>query len=118
MRKHGTVRRYLQGPDADNVEGEGCRCDPCSERHAAYMRQWRATGTTKIPVPELIRRQLEDLVKSDDWTYRQIGKELGMDHKTMADIVAGVSKSIYPRTLEKLGMLPDLVDADSQGSNE
>ncbi len=109
MRKHGTVRRYLQGPDANDVEGAGCREELCTDAHAAYMRQWRATGTTKVPVPELIRRQLENMVRGDDWTYRRLSNDLGIGHKTLTDIATGVSKSIYPRTLAKLGMLPELL---------
>ena len=107
MRKHGTVRRYLQGPDANDVEGAGCRDPLCTEAHSAYMRKWRATGTTKVPVPEIIRRHLEEMVRGDDWTFRRLSADLGMAHKTLTDIVNGVSKTIYPRTLEKLGMLAE-----------
>ncbi len=110
MRKHGTVRRYLQGPDANDVEEAGCRCPRCTYTHAAYMRQWRAKGTTKVDVPELIRRQLETMVRSDDWTYHQLSKDLGIGPKTLAEICDGTSKQIFPRTLEKLGILPELVD--------
>ncbi len=109
MRKHGTVRRYLQGPDANDVEGQGCREKRCVDKHAAYLRMWRAKGARLLPVPELIRRRLENMVRGD-WTYWSLSQELGLGHQTLRHIIEGTTKRIRLKTLEKLAKIPELVE--------
>ena len=108
MRQHGTVRRYLQGPNENDVFGKGCREVLCRTAHTDYLRKWRATGTKLMPVPVLLRRRLEEMLTTT--TYRDLAAEIGIHHQTIRGIVEGTTKRIRPATLEKLGVLPEMVE--------
>ena len=117
MRKHGTVRRYLQGPPKSMPgrlldKGKGCRCVSCVGAHSDYMKKWRATGTNLIDMPEVIRRRLISMVTEDEhkWTIHGLAQALGMQYETLRLIIAGTTKRIRPATLEKLGALPELAE--------
>lgn len=41
MRDHGDRNRYVEGPDENDREGEGCRCTPCKQAQNTFMRKCR-----------------------------------------------------------------------------
>jgi len=119
MKKHGTVGRYLQGPDKNDEPG-GCREDLCRVAYSNYRRRYREGGTNLVPVPDAIRERLVFMVSEDDkdhhlrrgwpsWTIRGLAQALEMDSETLRLIITGKTKRIRPETLVRLGVLPDLI---------
>lgn len=114
MKAHGTQGRYSKGPD---VEGNprGCRCRPCRDAQAQYMRGWRRRSATGVCTPRTFvpaagsKRRLQALM-TQGHSLAALGRRVARDdtlHRVMrARFVYAYTADAIKRVYDELWDVP------------